>query len=228
MLGSVELDSLREDGYAICTGLNRDTSTLEFARTIGTVINLHSVHKAYPDRLVDTLRPQERCTSRLNYYHGNYGFETYPAHTDLAHWQIPPRFLLLRGRAGVGHVSTHVYGTRSLAEILPKGQIKRAIFVPRNARVTTALRMNISRFEEFSLRWDPLFIRPVNSYAYTCVEILISTSLEQRRKSFVLGDNLALIIDNWRALHGRSTVPLSDRTRMIERVYLESLHGISS
>lgn len=226
MLTHTDLNNLRDAGYVFCADVDDEMATLDIGKKIGTVLNLHSIDPTYPNRSVDTLRPREKCALSLNRYHGNFGFHEYPAHTDFAHWLTPPRFLLLRGRGGAAHVRTHVYHAETVAEMLPVAMIKRALFFPRKARITTALSMRIVRTEELTLRWDPLFIHPANWHAKRCAEILNSTEFKNKRLNFNLGNNLILIVDNWRTLHGRSSVPPADQSRKVERIYLENIYGI--
>lgn len=229
MLAPVDLENLRRFGFTVCVNVSRSASTLGFAETIGSVLNLHALSKDYPNRSVDVLTPKEKCRQELNRYHGNFGFEEYPLHTDLAHWIVPPRYLLLRGRMGLGMVSTFVLDAPTLSGLLPQSVTQRALFFPRQSRVTTALSFRISRTLAFSLRWDPIFIRPANTQASICAEIFRSSTCRASSTSINLAlQTTTLVIDNWRCLHGRSAVPFADRKRSIERIYLESIYGISN
>lgn len=229
MLAQINLENLRTFGYTVCTGVSDSISTLNFATAIGSVLNLHTLNRDYPDRSVETLTPKEKCTRDLNRYHGNFGFEEYPLHTDLAHWMVPPRYLLLRGRIGLGTVSTFVLDAPTLTALLPQSIAQRALFFPRQARVTTALPFRISRTLAFTLRWDAMFIRPANVQANACAGIFQSSACLASRTPIVLaGETTTLLVDNWRCLHGRSAVPLADRKRSVERIYLENIHGIPS
>jgi len=227
MLTHTDLNNLRDAGYVFLAGVDDQVATIEIGKEIGRVINLHSLDSSYPNRSVDTLRPREKCSLSLSRYYGNFGFHEYPAHTDFAHWLIPPRFLLLRGRVRAENVMTHVYDAQTVEEMLPRAIINRALFFPRKSRITIALSMKVARTEEFTLRWDPIFIRPANWHAKCCAEILNSTELKNNRLNFDLGDNMILIVDNWRTLHGRSSVSPAGQSRKVERIYLENIYGIS-
>lgn len=75
------------------------------------------------------------------------------------------------------------------------------------------------------MRWDSLFLEPINSAAKKAYELfhahswgkqdIISTRLTKP------GDTL--IIDNWRMLHGRSSVPKISMDRNIQRIYLNNI-----
>ncbi len=228
MLSIDELDALRSEGYASLRCIEGTCSTLELAKNIGVILDLHMIDSAYPSSSIDVLTPKEKTPYQLNRYHGNYGFEEYPAHTDLAHWFIPPRYLLLRAITGTSSVKTFIYSTKALSDLLPSSLADRALFFPRAARTVTALPFRIPRSDEFTVRCDSLFTQPANIEAMHCMEILQSDSFLSTRKSVTLADSRhAIVIDNWRCLHGRSAVQISDRNRTIERIYLENIYGIS-
>ncbi len=229
MLSANEIDSLRIFGYAEVQCISEKTSTLELSRNIGSILNLHTIDCIYPSVEVDVLTPKDKASDHLNRYHGNFGFGEYPAHTDFAHWFIPPRYLLLRARTGTSAVRTFIYPTHVLSDLLSSEAVHRALFFPRAARTVTALPFRIPKCDEFTIRYDSFFIQPANVQAAYCMEILRSDVFLSTRKSIVLSDSRhALVIDNWRCLHGRDAVQINDRNRAIERVYLEKIYGIPS
>ena len=63
---------------------------------------------------VQTLRPIEKDVSPPNTYSGNYGTDEFPLHTDMAHWAVPPRYLLLRCVIGAASVATRLLDGRQL------------------------------------------------------------------------------------------------------------------
>lgn len=72
------------------------------------------------------------------------------------------------------------------------------------------------------LRWDYLFLKPLNQAAIRVGESIKSIQ-EIRRIDVCLADpGDTLIIDNWRMLHGRSSVP-SATHRRLERIYVSKL-----
>jgi L-asparagine oxygenase len=50
--------------------------------------------------IIQTLTPREATTSTPNTYSGNFGIGDFPLHTDLAHWAMPPRYVVLRCISG--------------------------------------------------------------------------------------------------------------------------------
>lgn len=81
------------------------------------------------------------------------------------------------------------------------------------------------RSSTLGVRWDRPFLSPVNVYSRTAVDKMTSGSqATSYQKAIVLknsGDTL--LIDNWRCLHGRSSVPTHGSGRRIERTFLSSV-----
>lgn len=228
VLSEDELSTLRSEGYVNLRHTEDALSTLELAKNIGTVLDLQENDPAYPSTEIDILTPKDKTLHQPNRYHGIFGLDEYPAHTDLAHWFRPPRYILLRALRGTPTVKTFIYPAEALLDFLPKKLAARALFFPRTARIVTALPFQISRGSKFTARFDPVFIRPANAEAKHCMDIFRSDSFLSTRKSIILSKpRYALILDNWRCLHGRSSVPASEKNRAIERVYLENIYGIS-
>ena len=159
-------------------------------------------------------------TKPLNTYGGNYALSRLPLHTDLAHWAVPPRFLILRCVVGSPDVVTHVLHQREITRSTPAGVIDRALLRPRR-RLDGRMFLLRMRYDGI-FRWDSLFLEPDNAEARLVRELLV-----EKPARFVLDEIVmdqpgkAILIDNWSALHGRGAVPSSAVTRRLERVYLE-------
>lgn len=76
------------DGYAVLSGIAPGRSTDRVAARLGDIM------LPWGGELVQELT--SRAISTPNTYSGIFGLERFPFHTDLAHWPIPPRYLLLR------------------------------------------------------------------------------------------------------------------------------------
>jgi hypothetical protein len=77
------------------------------------------------------------------------------------------------------------------------------------------------------LRWDPLFLLPMNQPAQRLTDAMLTTEWNQKDLTTLalVDEGDTLIVDNWRFLHGRSTVKEADVDRHIERVYLSDLYS---
>jgi hypothetical protein len=82
--------ALETDGFVVFRGLWADAMSLEVADQLGIIDKVEGL------ATVQTLIPRKVSSSPPNTYSGNFGHAEFPLHTDLAHWALPPRYLLLR------------------------------------------------------------------------------------------------------------------------------------
>jgi L-asparagine oxygenase len=207
-------------GYALMAQHRPSADIIEVANEFGIPLT------PWEDGLVQTLTPRKDADP--NTYSGNFGLGDFPFHTDLAHWRRPPRYLLLRCLVGYNDVPTLLVDGHALIDAISRDNLSRAIFKPRRPRdgAFDLLRL----FEPMAegadlLRWDEIFLRPaskvgdtvdgeVREWLANCEPLAVG--LVRR------GDTL--IIDNWRMLHARSSIPLGREDRSIQRVYLGALN----
>ena len=93
-------NEVRNVGYVHLSAYEPGKSTEEVLYSLGTPLSLGTgspVHQLTP-------KPKERSTP--NTYSGIFGYSQFPLHTDLAHWRLPPRFMVLRCIRGFSAVST--------------------------------------------------------------------------------------------------------------------------
>ncbi len=171
---------------------------------------------------VEALRASELGAKGPNTYGGNYGRGVLPLHTDLAHWFRPPRYLVLRCHVPDVNVATLVLGRDEALRGLAPEAVSRAVFKPRRPLNGRLFLLRLLQDEVF--RWDTLFLLPANRHA-TTVQTHAKSEWVQRASSVYLRQpGHTIIIDNWRALHGRGAVPLSTCERVVHRAYLSELN----
>ena len=213
-------DTVCDLGFIAIPSWRPQVSTLEIARSLGSVAELPSV------RSVQTLAPQNVEQASHGTYSGNFGLDRFPLHTDLAHWSAPPRFLLLRSLVGHPQVVTTLVDSSHVAVEFDTSALRRVLWLPRRpvGLRRTLLRMfdapgGVQRF-----RWDRLFLRPATSESKSVITAVNELLHRVPPRTLTLanaGDTL--ILDNWRYLHGRSRVPMAALSRRIQRVYLHTL-----
>ena len=173
--------------------------------------------------LVQSLSPRDK-TQKINTYSDLYGVEKFPMHSDFAHWQIPPRFLLLRAPQRSVAVNTSIMPFSEIEKEVGKSRLSKAIFVPRKPVGGKVLPVSIYDNVRDIFRWDQNFIRPVSHSSRNLVESILGIVRSFKTFDFHLqnsGDTL--LIDNWKMMHGRGAILPENRNRIIERVYLRKL-----
>ncbi len=113
-------------GYALFSQFEPSLSIIDVANALGTPMT------PWEGGLVQTLEP--KATAAPNTYSGNFGLDRFPFHTDLAHWRVPPRYLVLRCQVGYRDVPTLMLDGRVLANAVSRNVLARAIFKPRRPR----------------------------------------------------------------------------------------------
>ena len=213
------VDRLTQDGCILLTRFLPELSSDEAFARLGTVDRIEGLNP------VQTLKPSRKAQPRPNTYSGNFGNLCFPLHTDLAHWAVPPRFVALRCILGASGVATQLLDGRSLIETIGIEALRRALVQPRrplrNGRQLLCLLEPCKSGNDYILRWDSLFLTP----ASPCGERISSIVLKYLSHAptidvFLEEPGDTLIIDNWRVLHGRSSIPENASQRHIDRAYL--------
>jgi L-asparagine oxygenase len=211
---------IKAQGFALFSQLEPNLDTIDVADALGTPLT------PWAGGLVQTLQP--KATSTPNTYSGNFGLDRFPFHTDLAHWRVPPRYLILRCKVGYRDVPTLMLDGRTLTEDISRNVLARAIFKPRRPRNGTFDLLPLLQAGadgDSLLRWDEIFLKPASRIGETADAAVRSWLAEAEPLSVSLqlpGDTL--VIDNWRMLHARSPIPSGREDRSIERVYLGALN----
>jgi L-asparagine oxygenase len=212
----VLIDELNERGSTKIFQSNPLKSTITLAKELGTIARIES------RSVIDELRINSISPLRKNTYGGNYGQGELPLHTDLAHWDTPPRYLLLRCVVPGVDVATRFIHHSNFIKCLPQVLISRAIFKPR--RMLDGKKFMLRLKSNGIFRWDSLFLKPVNDDAKEVIEYVSKIEYAEHVENIYLsspGDSI--IFDNWNSLHGRSSVLDQSLGRIIHRVYLSEI-----
>jgi L-asparagine oxygenase len=217
------LADLKRDGFSLRLGLPPHSSTTEVAQALGCVVNIEILVPYSGISAVQSLRPKTASDCGQNRYSGHYGLGIFPLHSDLAHWAIPPRYLLLRCVVGSSDVFTHLLPWTPIVELMGAAALRRSVFAARKRRVGCSGLVRAMSYHDGSevLRWDPIFLEPLNQPANALVLAMLDSPWNIPFLKVLLhlpGDTL--LIDNWRMLHGRAEVSTQSTTRHIDRVYL--------
>jgi L-asparagine oxygenase len=220
------LTAVKQDGFALQKALAPSLATIEVAQALGAVIDIRGVLPSSGIPTVQSLRPRNADEVGQNRYSGHYGLGTFPLHTDLAYWNLPPRYLLLRCIAGSNDVFTNILPWSRVVELIGTDVLRRAVFTARNRRIGySGLVRSLSYHHEAELfRWDPIFLWALNQQARALGCVMLDPRWDTVAAKVLLhhpGDTL--IIDNWQVLHGRSQILTQGTVRHLERVYLSEV-----
>lgn len=216
-------ESVATNGYALIPGHRPDLTTVEAVSLLGTPLTLTGFST------IQELRPHEASDAAPNTYSGNFGVGEFPMHTDLAHWAVPPRYLVLRCIQGAAEVATCVIDGNILIEQFGTTLLRRTLVQPRrpvgNGKQLLRLMDRFDHCDAPVLRWDSIYLRPATAEsekAFMLVSKHIASMVKDDAVLLAPGDTL--VIDNWRMIHRRSPVPETAANRHIDRVYVGVLH----
>lgn len=122
---------------------------------------------------------------------------------------------------------TKLLASSELENFLSVETINRALARPRHtyALSTLSLLPLVFRVDDISgIRWDPVFLIPVNQAAKTVAEFMAAEAWCRSESVSLAERGDTLIVDNWRVLHGRESIIESAVDRELERIYLSEIY----
>jgi L-asparagine oxygenase len=209
---------LVRDGFAWAPELAPALPTGELARMLGEPLAIGAggpVHR---------LTPTVSHEASANSYSGLYGLGRFPMHTDMAHWHIPPRYLMLRCVRGAAHVATYLRDSRPITFKLGIDTLCGALVRPRRPLRGKVQLLHLLETEpdgDRLFRWDQTFLEPATA-ASREISLRVHAELDAEPDAAVVSACPAdtLVVDNWRMVLARSPVSHTATDRMVERVYI--------
>ncbi|WGY67038.1 TauD/TfdA family dioxygenase [Burkholderia cepacia] len=172
--------------------------------------------------VVQSLRPVNEAAARPNTTSSLYGLGEFPLHTDMAHWPLPPRYLVMRASVVDESVPTLLVDSLELVDMIKREDWGRALWRVSRVREPYLCSMFFQHRGESGIRWDVCTMSPHGPLAKT-VAAEIAASLRNQLAQRPVQINWrspddVLILDNWRMLHARPAVGQPASQRTIQRV----------
>lgn len=211
--------TLAHAGWCLFRDAENNANLLSVASEFGTPVTQKGC------QIIGTLKPHFATTARPNSTSSIYGLGAFPLHTDMAHWPLPPRYLVMRAKVASCDVPTLLVDHLKLEfnekyrALLPRASWK-------------VLKVNepflCSMFFEHKgvrgIRWDVSTMSPngkiateINAEILRTLQNLMETS---STSIYWNSPDDILVIDNWRMLHARPPVPEHALARTLERILL--------
>jgi len=153
-------EKLQKDGFVILPHESPEMSTYNLSLFLGSVIDIESILPESGVNTVQRLQPQPKDKVPDTRYSGVYGLDSFPLHTDLAHWATPPRYFLLRAIKGSPSVWTYLLPVSSIEKKVGNLNLRQSLFKTRRKNRyghSLLLRMNNFKNGDFLFRWDSVF-----------------------------------------------------------------------
>ncbi|WP_210526406.1 TauD/TfdA family dioxygenase [Pantoea ananatis] len=189
---------------------------LSLARNLGEITH-------HPNgELYDIICANDGSNARTGSFSHNFGFQSFPLHTDTAFWDIPARFLLMWSPKASAVPTTFIPWTR-LLDFIPESKIRvinDAIFTVHTYESVKYCSLKFKFDGRQGFRFDPNIMKPANKHAIEFCKIYNDFFQSEDLNEFSWLGCSALILDNWHVLHGRGHVATPNENRKIFRVYV--------
>ncbi len=212
------LTALHQCGWAELGAVAGPSDLLKVAQMLGQVVHQYSRPSV---SMLKPLAEREADPSTTSALHGMGKF---PYHTDLAHWPTPPRYVVMGNGDCLSNVPTLLLDTRSDQKIIRLRESgRRAVWkVTKATRPFLCSLQFVHRGTE-GFRWDRNVMAPANSSALTLeTELIQALETNVTNNEVAFGwkvPNTCLVIDNWRVLHARPSVPSAEAHRRLYRAF---------
>ncbi len=168
---------------------------------------------------VDELRPKPASLAPSRSLSGKHGLGAFPFHTDAAHHEVPPRYVLLR------LASQRPSTRRTLVAPMPgrltvrdRDVLEHDVWLVDGGRgrFLTSVLTNTHGARDL-LRFDEGCMRPADN-AFGDARAVLLRVLASRSVGIAWVPSQTVVLDNWRTLHAREGAPVDDEDRVLERV----------
>lgn len=211
-------DCLARRGWARFAGVRSPEDLLSVARRLGEPLAAPS------GEMIKILSPVDKSeTRRRHSLSAAHGRGPFPFHTDTAFWGMPSRFLVMHVRGDTRRCTLlldfeHIWS--ELGTELRQAAQRSVWRTTRGRQIYCS--MSIYARGVRGWRYDPYVMKPANRSAEV-VERATQAALQhcpQQQVTITWKADLCLIIDNWRMLHARGTMPDGEGHRELLRVYV--------
>jgi hypothetical protein len=200
------LSSLSKHGYAELHNLCSLDEALSVTSTLGDVTPLNG-------EVTQKLIPLDRGAVSSRSFTSRFGRELFPLHTDTAFWIRPARFVVFF-MENASCTATNVLSVQDSECLVEFCRKTNPVFTRQTTRGIIYSRPWTEN-DGGRLVYDPCYMRPENQSARDFEGALNDLLVSAKRICWP--GRKALVIDNWRVLHGRERC--SDMTRVLFRFY---------
>lgn len=206
-----------DQGWAAFSNVTTADDLLRLARSIGQPVPNNR------GELISSLNIVPRNDARPRTLSANYGQASFPLHTDTAFWPLPAKFRVMRVEGDLRRTTTICpidALIRDAGSDLKK-LIETSVWIVKENRSSFYRKMKLRiRSESLGIRYDRQCMIPANDQAKQ-----LDKFFENHASSSVVGQiewsaDTAVVISNWRTLHGRGSQPIDEARRTLQRIYV--------
>lgn len=182
---------------------------------------LGTLSKGRNGSTVEVLTPKNTDEAHQNSLSEQYAKEELPFHVDMAHHQLPSRYLVFACACADGEVAPTFLLDFSDLEIALGETIsfETGVFLVKNGK--HSFYANIKQPGAPFLRWDPGCMHPQDPIAASVAGKLSRLSHLSAAKTIDWSTGALLVVDNWRMLHARGKVSTDHGKRTLLRTTIQ-------
>ncbi len=208
-------NELLSNGWCVINAKLNDSELINFSEKFGRII---------PDnngKIIQYLKPKPNQNGIRDSFSYNFGYLSFPFHTDTSFWSIPARYIIMTSE-NQSNCTTNLFDFNQILQGCTYNELldlKKSVFVQKTFSEQKFTNLIFQENEILGIRFDPNIMFPYNEYSKKTLD-LINSSI-QKLKTFQIewtGNNI-VIIDNWRFLHSRGD-STKDKNRILKRIYL--------
>lgn len=193
-----------------------DTSDRVHHRSLAESLGEFGLRRRQAESDAETLSPRLASRATRPSLSSQFGLAAFPAHVDGAHLRVPPRYILLYCTIDEQRRATRLFPWSSIEYPPPvRAQLSREVFAFR-CGARSFLDSVVSPDREF-VRLDPGCMIPRTRQAESLLRGVAAAIDASDVVTVEWYRGHAVLIDNWRTLHGRGIAQRIDRRRELIR-----------
>jgi len=208
-----ELDT---SGWTRVEGVSSRAELLELGRELGSPVRTPNGEMVKEIRVTPAAEAPPGSQSSI------YGTGPFPLHTDTVFWPVPVRYVILRARGDTRRPTTVMAFSHLLRQCGARfsALAQRSVWVvgTKSKRFYCSLRFRHG--DSVGWRYDADCMSPAN-HAGIEVDRVLRALLAGACADWVdWCADVAVVLSNWKVLHGRGPEPRKEGIRIIERLYV--------
>ena len=212
----LDLNCLKSEGVVVIDGVHSKDELIRVAKSIGKI-------KPHPNgEYVAELKSSDGRSSLAGTFSNVYGLSAFPFHTDTAFWELPARYVVMgmieRSGSKTNYISLSDIEKNISGDFLAKA--RKSIYLSETFEGSKYTSLVFGGNEAWGFRFDPNIMTPANVHAKNFHEELETAIERVEPRKIDWGGSRAVVIDNWKFLHGRESV--KNESREMLRIYLEN------
>jgi alpha-ketoglutarate-dependent taurine dioxygenase len=212
----MDLQELHTSGWTCVNGISSRADLLELGRAVGCPVpgpNGELVRKLRPTRAAEAIPGSQSAI---------YGTGPFPLHTDTVFWPLPVRYTILRAYGDRRRPTTVL----SFAELFCElgvhfsGIAERSVWLVHAGPKRFYCSFRFRSGDLVGSRYDCDCMYPANSAAAEVDRLLRPLVAGASAACITWSSDMAVVLSNWRVLHGRGPGPSDEGPRIVERLYV--------